>query len=216
MKTRNLQSRLAVAAAGCVALWALNASAQGATGTNAPPPLSVGAADVVKLAQAKVSDSTIIAFVRNSGHAYNLDATQLLYLRQQGVSDAVLAVMLNQPKPAEPPPATTQTAPAAASTPPPVPANERPATAYVAPAPAAATYVPPPVTYYYDPYYYYAPYYYPAYYGWPYPAVSFSFGWGGHWGGGWHGGGVHGGGAHGGEVRGGSAHGGEVRGGGHR
>ena len=42
--------------------------------------------------------STIIAYIRNSGNSYGLNADQIIYLRQQGLSDAVIRVMLSQPR----------------------------------------------------------------------------------------------------------------------
>jgi uncharacterized membrane protein YgcG len=157
----------------------------------------------LQLAQAKVGDDTIVAYIRNSGTSYGLSADQIIYLQKQGLSNAVITAMLNQPRPAAlastPPAPAPNPEPAAASAPAPAPDNSSPAaatatsTATVAP---TVTYVEtPPATTYYQPYYYaYGyPYYYPAY-GF-YPGVSVSFGWGGGWhGGGWHGGGgFHGG-----------------------
>ncbi|MGA8181073.1 MAG: hypothetical protein WB792_13510 [Desulfobacterales bacterium] len=48
--------------------------------------LSYGMPQVLQLAHAKISDSTIIAYIQNSGTVYNLDASQIVYLKQQGVS----------------------------------------------------------------------------------------------------------------------------------
>ena len=170
---------MTVAAIAGLSLSAMSAAAQTA------PQLSDGVPQVLQLAQAKVSDSTIIAYIHNAGYSYGLDANQIIYLRQQGVSDAVINTMLTQPKNAA---ATVQTAPPIAdqsST-----ATVQPTVTYVQSAPASSVYVVPDTqTYYYDSTYY-QPYYYP-YYG--YPAVSLSFGFGGGWGG-YHGGGWHGGG----------------------
>ena len=43
-----------------------------------------------------------MAYIKNSGNSYGLNADQIIYLRQQGVSDAVITAMLNQPKPGSP------------------------------------------------------------------------------------------------------------------
>jgi hypothetical protein len=198
MKTNHWQKMLAVLAVAGLALSASTTLAQNLTATttaqpaavNAPvPQLSYGVSQIMQLAQAKVSDDTIIAYIKNSGNIFDLNADQIIYLRQQGISDAVITTMLNQPRPA--------VAVATPTTPAPQPVAS---TAYSGPVSTATvaptvTYVQtvPDTTYYYQPDY--QPYYYPAY-GW-YPPVSFSFGWGGGWGGGWHGGG-HGGGWHGG------------------
>jgi len=186
---------LAVLAVAGLALSASTTRAQNSTATttaqpaavNAPvTPLAYGVPQIVQLAQAKVGDNTIIAYIKNTGNSYGLNADQIIYLRQQGLSDAVITTMLNQPRPG--------VAVATPTTPAPQPVAS---TAYRGPVSTATiaptvTYVQtvPDTTYYYQPYY--QPYYYPAY-AW-YPPVSFSFGWGGWWGGGWHGGGWHGGG----------------------
>jgi hypothetical protein len=197
MKTNHWQKMLAVLAVAGLALSASTTLAQNLTATttaqpaavNAPvPQLSYGVSQIMQLAQAKVSDDTIIAYIKNSGNIFDLNADQIIYLRQQGISDAVITTMLNQPRPA--------VAVATPTTPAPQPVAS---TAYSGPVSTATvaptvTYVQtvPDTTYYYQPDY--QPYYYPAY-AW-YPPVSFSFGWGGGWGGGWRGGGWHGGGHH--------------------
>jgi len=202
MKTLKFQKVAAALVATSLALLATNGLAQDsqtaaptATASAPAPQLSSGATEVLHLAQAKVGNDTIIAYIKNSGIGYSLNADQIIYLGQQGVSAAVINVMLNQPKPVAT--ATAYTAPA------PQPAAE---TVVTTPAPTV-TYVQTPNTYYY----YSAPYYYPVYYStWCRPAVSLSFGWGGCWGGGWRGGsGWHGGG-------GGWHSGGGWHGGGHR
>jgi hypothetical protein len=205
MKTRNLQRRLVVMAVAGLALSASTALAQNSSATNAVRPaavnapvaqLSYGVSQIVELAQAKVGDDTIIAYIRNTGNSYGLDVNQIIYLRQQGVSDAVITTMLNQPKPVVA--AATVATPASTST-----AKTAPlysprqreqipaASASTSTAETSTATVAPTVTYVQTvpaTTYYYQPYYYPAY-AW-YPPVTFSFGWG--WGG-WHGGGWHGG-----------------------
>lgn len=196
MKTMNLKNGLVVLGVAGLALLASNAIAQDSTApapalvtpavaSASAPQLAYGVPQILQLAQAKVGDDTIIAYIKNSGNSYGLDANQIIYMRQQGVSDAVITTMLNQPKPAvaaaAPISMPTTPAPQVAST---VPSVEQVSTATVAP---TVTYVQTvPMTYYYP-----QPYYYPAfgYYGW-YPGVSVSLGWGGRWGGGgWRGGG---------------------------
>jgi len=183
---------LAVMVGAGLALSASTALTQNATTVAQPaatsatvPQLSYGVAEIVKLVQAKVSDDTIIAYIKNTGNSYGLNAAQIIYLRQQGVSEAVITTILNQPKSAT----ATATIPLP-TTPAPQPVAS---TADTGQAPTAT--VAPTVTYVQTvpdtTYYYYQPYYYPAYV-W-YPPVTFSFGWG--WGG-WHGGGWHGGGFH--------------------
>ena len=166
---------------------------------------------VLQLSQAKISDGTIITYIQNSGTIYGLNASQIVYLKQQGVSEPVINAMLNQ-----------RTMAAASSATPPVPDYSAQAAATTAttvaqpttPAPSSVYVVPDSQTYYYDnwayPYTY--PYYYPYYYGYGWPVGVYWGGWG--WRGGWHGGyyggwhgGFGGGGFHGG-FNGGGFHGG--------
>jgi hypothetical protein len=214
MKTPSLQKPLLVTAVVLLAIFAGNAVAQNSptssvtqpavASQSAPPRLSYGVPQVLQLVQAKVGDDTIVAFIQNSGTIYTLDASQIIYLRQQGVSDSVVTAMLNQRK--------NVTASAAQTAPPQNYSSDanatqtstavaQPTVTYVQTVPQSSVYVIPDTqTYNYDAYYayYHQPYYYP-YYTYPYP-VSLSFGFGGGWdgddfrGGGWHsGGGFHGG-----------------------
>jgi len=59
-------------------------------------PLSSADMQIVELAQANVTDSAIINSIQNSGTVYGLDASQIVSLKQQGVSEAVINAMLNQ------------------------------------------------------------------------------------------------------------------------
>jgi hypothetical protein len=181
-------------------------------------PLSGGVAEILKLSRAKVGEETILTFITSSAKTYNLSAADIVYLKEQGVSDAVLTAMLQQSqKPAKtevapaPPPqaapaaqAVAQVAPAEqvapVATTPNSPEAVSPQYAPAASAPASTTYVVPSTAYSYPYYYSSYPYYYP-YYG--YPAVTFAFGFGGGYYGGYHGcypggyhGGWHGGGHH--------------------
>jgi hypothetical protein len=60
------------------------------------PALSYGVADVVKLTQAQVAENIILTYVQNSGTTYSLGPKEVVYLKEQGVSDTVLAAMLNK------------------------------------------------------------------------------------------------------------------------
>lgn len=221
MKPRNttafLRKTTLVLAAGAFVLWAGKSPAQdtyGATATIASP-LPPAATQIVKLEQAKISDNTIITYINTSGSSYGLDAGQIIYLKQQGVSDAVLNAMLTQPRysaPATGAPQASYMADAADQQTPPssivttVPDSDSSIIPPATPAPAV-TYVQSAPTYYYTPSYY--PYYgyNPVIY---FPRVSFGWNWyggGWHWGGGWHGTTVwHGGGWSGGWHGGGSWH----------
>lgn len=168
MKTQKIKRILLVLAAAVFALLAWKASAQNAAVTNAVPQLPYGVMQVVQLEQAKLSDDTIIAYIHNAGVTYVLTADQILYLREQGVSDAVITALLMNP-PTVPAPVAQPTVPAVSAPAPPVTV------------PAPVTYVQPAPVYY--PYY---PYYYPpyGYYAWPHPFFPWvGVGWG--WHGGW-------------------------------
>lgn len=143
----------------------------------AAPHLAYGVAQILQLAQAKVSDDTIVAYIKSSGNSYGLTADQIIYLQRQGVSSVVLNTMLTQPRPgvlANPPAAIAPDAPQpAAYAAMPTPTEPAPTVTYVQTQPATVYYAPA-----YDPYYY-------GYSGYYYPSISIGWGWG--WGGGWHG-----------------------------
>jgi uncharacterized membrane protein YgcG len=234
MKTENLQSSLlAIAAITALVFTAGNvaaqeptaATAQSAAASQPAPQLSYGVPQVLQLVHARVSDGIIVSFIQNSGTIYSLNAGEIVYLKQQGMSDPVLNAMLAQRSrlTGSTEPATTTASSTTASTQTYTPAPQ-PAVTYVETTPAyvpsSTVYVIPDTqTYQYDawyyggyPYYSYRPYsgYY-GYYG-SYPALSFSFGWGGNYGGGYHGG--YNGGWHGGSGGGWYGGGGGFRGGG--
>jgi len=50
-------------------------------------------ADIIKMAQAKLSDGIIVAKIKSSPCAYDTGTDQLISLKQQGVSDAVIQAM---------------------------------------------------------------------------------------------------------------------------
>lgn len=205
MKFEMLRKTLLLGAATIFVWWAWKAPAQDAATINVSARVPYAVSQVIQLEQAKIGEGTVIAYIRNSGNSYNLTANDILYLRGQGVSDAVLTAMLTQPKAsvaniAVPSGYSQPAAPAPQYS---APAYAPEASAYTAPtAPAQpqVTYVQSaPTTYYYPSSYYYPySYYYPSYsyygyYGWPRPWYGWGWGW---WGGGWHwggGGGWHGG-----------------------
>jgi hypothetical protein len=212
MKTRNFQRLpLTIITLGTLVLTTGSAVAQDSTTTTATtaqpaaasqaaPQLSYGVPEVLQLSQAKVGDSVIVNYIQNSGNNYGLNAAQIIYLRQQGVSDTVINTMLNQARTLSGQSAqTTPTATTSSSdnsgaystqtsT-----ATAPPTVTYVQTVPTSTVYVVPDTqTYYYNNWLYSRPYSYfgnyPSYnYCWPYPAVSVSYGWGGGWGGYWGG-----------------------------
>ena len=197
MKTRNLQSLLLViAAVAAFAFTADNVAAQEPTtavaqpeaASQPAPQLSYGVPQVMQLAQAKVSDGIIVSYIQNSGTIYGLKADEIVYLKQQGVSDTVLNAMMNQRSRltgSTEPATTTASAPANEQT----YATVAPATTYVQSVPSSTVYIIPDTqTYRYNALYY-GGYPYPYYGYYPYrnygyyPGVTFSFGFGDRWGG---------------------------------
>ena len=91
---------LALSITAVLVLAARNVSAQTSTTTSAAQPvpiqLSYGVSQIIELSKANVSEDTIVSFIQNSGSSYGLDASQIVYLKQQGVSDGVIGTMLNQ------------------------------------------------------------------------------------------------------------------------
>lgn len=63
---------------------------------DASPPANRALTDLAKLARAKVDDSVILAYARNSGAANHLGADDIVYLRNSGVSTPVLTALLDQ------------------------------------------------------------------------------------------------------------------------
>ena len=163
--------------------------------STAPTRLPYGVEDVVKLSRGQMSDDVILTYIQNSGTVYNLSPTDIVYLRDQGVSDSVLNAMQNQRSKAmeaaaqtlQQPAALTQTfqpdtsaAAGASSNPQYAPVYTPPAPTYVQPAPAetqaaaSTVYVipyPAATAAYYGYPAYYGPYY-NGYYG---PVVSIGY-----------------------------------------
>jgi hypothetical protein len=94
-----------------------------------PPPLPPDAQEIVKLSQAQLSDDVIVSYIKRSGKTYSLNADQLISLRGQGVSQAVISAMLEAkptsvPAVQAPAPPTPTAAPVPAA--PPVPQSPGP------------------------------------------------------------------------------------------
>jgi hypothetical protein len=180
----------------------------------APAKLPYGVEDVLKLSRAQVSEDVTLSFIRNSGTIYNLAPKDIVYLKNEGVSDHVVNAMLDQGKSvptimgAQAAPATAPTAAqalvysdanaaaAAQASPQYAPTYAQPAPVYAQP---ESTYAPPSTVYvvpYSSPGYGYSSYspYYGGYYPYYGPSVVFGIGFrgGGYYGG--HRGGYYGGG----------------------
>jgi hypothetical protein len=57
--------------------------------------LSHGATEIVKLAQARIQESTVLTFIGNAG-PFNLDPDQIIHMKELGVSAPILAAMLRR------------------------------------------------------------------------------------------------------------------------
>jgi hypothetical protein len=83
--------------------------------------------EVVKLAQAGVSDEVIITRIRKAGRPFDLTTEEILELKRAGISDPVVQTLMDPSKPYTPPPAPPPPAPAAAvSAPAPAPTAAAP------------------------------------------------------------------------------------------
>lgn len=104
--------------------------AQNSTPSAAPPPANLppATADVVRLTRSGVGDDVVVAFVQNASIVYNLSATDVLALKNAGISSTVLAAMLNHDAALRPQLASAT----------PAPSTPAPPTAYPGGAPAAA------------------------------------------------------------------------------
>ena len=111
MKPRNFsRSLLTIAAVTVTCLLTRDVLAQGSSDAatipnvaptaapagGAPVQLSYGVSQIIQLSQAKVSENTIVNYIQNSGTIFALKADEIVYLKQQGVSDPVLNTMLAQ------------------------------------------------------------------------------------------------------------------------
>ncbi|MGA3181361.1 MAG: DUF6600 domain-containing protein [Verrucomicrobiota bacterium] len=129
-------TRLFGALAAGVMAWIVLTAGPAASAQTTAANLSPDLQEIVKLAQARMPDDTILTFIKGSGKSYSLSADDMLYLSGQGVSQAVMNALL-QTKGAAADASVSGIAPAPA----PPPANmPAPAPAY-APAPLPA---PPP------------------------------------------------------------------------
>jgi len=210
MKKGISKSALITPLAVALSLWqgfaqdtpATGAAATATAKTAEPVKLPYGVEDVLKMSRAQVSDDVIATYIQNTGTIYSLGPNDIVYLKEQGVSDRIINTMLDQRRIANEVAAQAQQQQAAAQAPAAAAENNAPVTtpAYAdsqaaAPAvaqPAASSlyvipYPTPAYPYYGQPYYYSSysyPYYsssycYPysySYYGYGRPVVGFRFG----------------------------------------
>ena len=110
-----------------------------------PANVSPAVADVIKLAESGVGDDVVVAYVQNYQGSFNVSADNVLYLRDVGVSSAVITAMLNHDNAPKPPTATQVPvqAPPPTQPPPTQPPDDLGATAptYVSSPPADVSYL---------------------------------------------------------------------------
>jgi len=128
-----------------VMAWAMLTAGPAGNAQTTAANLSPDLQEVVKLAQAHMSDDVILSFIKSSGKTYTLSADDMLYLNSQGVSQPVMSALVQSrsaapaapaavsvPTPAPPPVYTPAPAPIPAPAPVPAPAY-MPAPAYAPP-----------------------------------------------------------------------------------
>jgi hypothetical protein len=74
--------------------------------------LPYGVDDVLKLSHARISEDVTLNYIQSSGTIYNLSAQDLIYLKNEGVSDKVLNAMQDQRKRAVEPSSAASAVPA--------------------------------------------------------------------------------------------------------
>src|ERR1051325_3170117 len=72
-----------------------NATPQAIGTPVAPTNISPAAAEVIRLAESGVGDDVVLAYIQNSQTTFDLGADEVLYLRDVGLSSAVITAMLN-------------------------------------------------------------------------------------------------------------------------
>jgi hypothetical protein len=121
-------ARLCGGAIACVGLAFFASGSVAFAQTPAPANVSPDVREIVRLANAKMTDDVIVAYIKNSGKTYNLSADDILYLNSQGVSQPVISTLLQArgaggappgPAPVEPPVVAPQTPPPQIPGPPP-------------------------------------------------------------------------------------------------
>ena len=66
--------------------------------SDANAKLPYGVDEVLKLSRARMNDDVTLNYIQNSGTIYNLSAQDLIYMKNQGVSDKVINAMQDQKK----------------------------------------------------------------------------------------------------------------------
>jgi hypothetical protein len=158
-----------------------------------PIRISEPASTLLKLSRGQVSEQVVLAYIENARRNFDLSADEIVYLKQERVSDKIVTAALNHhfkiPSPVVTYPQQTIYAPSPAVAQQPTVVVTQPQTTYVQAAPQPVYVYSYPAYSYYNPYpYYYSyyPYRYYGYYGHRYPTFSVNLGFGRGFSGGYH------------------------------
>jgi hypothetical protein len=113
----NMRATIKIALACMTIGWVCWIAGNTSNAQTPPSNLSPGLQEVLKLTKAQMGDDVIVGYINSSGATFHLTADDLVYLKDQGVSQPVIAALL-QAKAAVPAP---QPAPAVVANPAPVP-----------------------------------------------------------------------------------------------
>ncbi len=111
--------------------------------TGGDPNLSVAAGQILNMAESGVSDDVILAYIQNDTATFNLSADDVTYLRDEGLTSAVIDAMMNRDKALAQQPPANYTQQLYGGSPPPLPApvaSDTPPPAYVSDAPDEVNY----------------------------------------------------------------------------
>jgi len=103
----------------------------------APSNFSPDLQEVVKLSQAHMSDDVIVNFIKSSGKSYRLNANDILYLSELGVSQGVISALQTASSGGSPAYQNPATVPLPTTPPPPLQVQPLPAPAIAYPPPPA-------------------------------------------------------------------------------
>jgi hypothetical protein len=111
--------------------------------------VSPATAEIVKLAESGVGDEVVTSYVNSSQGAFNLSADDIVYLKDVGISESVISVMMSHDK-ALRNGIAPRAAPAPIQAPVPPPAAQEPVTPPLTPPPTYVSNPPEEVNYFYN------------------------------------------------------------------
>src|SRR5436190_24001685 len=102
-------------------VFILSSPLRGADAAKDAPNSSPGVAEVVRLADSGASEDAVLNYIKSAQMPFNLSADNILYLKNKGLSSAVITAMLNHDTPPKPEiPSVTPTPPTITPTPAPI------------------------------------------------------------------------------------------------